>query len=190
MKRRNWGAEEKMAIVLEGLKGNRSVAELCREHQISQALYYRWRDKFLEAGKKGLVNGAGDEDVYRAEIERLQKITGKQAIKNRDFKKSGRVIREKVRAVEGLKDEGYSVKEACCALDISRSGYYASKGSKAQKDGIFAMKDKELKKKMEEIKEEHVFRGHRRVWAWLRHREKIFENQIKCVLTKGSQYRL
>ncbi|MGC8926441.1 MAG: transposase, partial [Myxococcota bacterium] len=75
MKRRNWGAEEKMAIVLEGLKGNRSVAELCREHQISQALYYRWRDKFLEAGKKGLVNGAGDEDVYRAEIERLQKIT-------------------------------------------------------------------------------------------------------------------
>ncbi len=33
------------------------VAEICREHQISQALYYRWRDRFLEAGQKGLSNG-------------------------------------------------------------------------------------------------------------------------------------
>ena len=88
MKRRNWSIEEKQAIVLEGLKGTRSVAEICRQHQISQTLYYRWRDKFLEGGKKTLVNGSGDDKVYRAEIERLQRIIGKQTIQIEILKKS------------------------------------------------------------------------------------------------------
>ena len=69
MKPRRWTADEKFAIVLEGLKEKKSVAEICREHQISESLYYRWRDKFLEAGKKGLVNGASDDNVYKAKIE-------------------------------------------------------------------------------------------------------------------------
>ncbi|MCX7913109.1 MAG: transposase [Thermodesulfovibrionales bacterium] len=47
MKQRRWTVKEKMAIVLEGIKGSSSVVELCREHRISQALYYRLRDKFL-----------------------------------------------------------------------------------------------------------------------------------------------
>lgn len=88
MKRRNWSIEEKQAIVLEGLKGTRSVAEICRQHQISQTLYYRWRDKFLEGGKKALVNGSGDDKVYQAEIERLQRIIGKQTIQIEILKKS------------------------------------------------------------------------------------------------------
>ncbi len=81
---------------MEGFKEKRSVAEICREHQIRQTLYYRWRDKFLEAGKKGLVNGASDDHGYKAEIERLQKIIGKQAIqieilkKRRSFSGEGR----------------------------------------------------------------------------------------------------
>lgn len=88
MKRRNWSIEEKQAIVLEGLKGTRSVAEICRQHQISQTLYYRWRDKFLEGGKKALLNGAGDDKAYQAEIERLQRIIGKQTIQIEILKKS------------------------------------------------------------------------------------------------------
>jgi len=88
MKRRNWTAEEKLAIVLEGLKEKRPMAAICREHQISQALYYRWRDRFLESGKKGLVSGAGDDNVYKAEIEKLQKIIGKQAIQIEILKKT------------------------------------------------------------------------------------------------------
>jgi transposase-like protein len=47
MKRRKWTPEEKMNIVLTGLKGDVSVAELCRRYNISQTLYYRWRDTFL-----------------------------------------------------------------------------------------------------------------------------------------------
>ena len=73
---------------MEGLKEKRSVAEICREHKISQTLYYRWRDKFLEASKKGLVNGASDGNAYKAEIEKLQKIIGKQAIQIEILKKT------------------------------------------------------------------------------------------------------
>ncbi len=88
MKQRKWTAEEKLGIVMEGLKERRSVSEICREHQISQTLYYRWRDKFLEAGKRGLVNGVSNDDVYKAEIEQLQKIIGKQAIQIEILKKT------------------------------------------------------------------------------------------------------
>jgi len=52
MKPRKWTADEKLANVLEVLREKKSIAEICREHQISESLYYRWRDKFLEAGKK------------------------------------------------------------------------------------------------------------------------------------------
>ena len=88
MKARKWKVDEKLAIVREGLKERKSVAEICREHKISQTLYYRWRDKFLEGGKKALGNGGGDESVYKAEIEKLQKIIGKQAIQIEILKKT------------------------------------------------------------------------------------------------------
>lgn len=64
---------------MEGLKEKRSVADICREHKISQTLYYRWRDKFLEGGRKGLCGAAGGENFHKAEIEKLQKIIGKRA---------------------------------------------------------------------------------------------------------------
>jgi transposase-like protein len=66
MKQRKWTGDEKLAIVMEGLKEKSSVADICWEHKISQTLYYRWRDRFLEAGKTGLVNGASDDSAYRA----------------------------------------------------------------------------------------------------------------------------
>jgi len=55
--RRQFSAEEKIRIVLEGLRGEDSIAELCRREGIVQNLYYRWSKDFLEAGKKRL---AGD----------------------------------------------------------------------------------------------------------------------------------
>ena len=55
--RRKFSSEEKIRIVLEGLRGESSIAELCRKEGINQNLYYRWSKEFLEAGKKRL---AGD----------------------------------------------------------------------------------------------------------------------------------
>ena len=50
--RRHFSAEEKIRVVLEGLRGEDSIAELCRREGIVQNLYYRWSKDFLEAGKK------------------------------------------------------------------------------------------------------------------------------------------
>jgi len=55
--RKQYSAEEKIRIVLDGLRGEESVAELCRREGISQGIYYKWSKDFLEAGKKRL---AGD----------------------------------------------------------------------------------------------------------------------------------
>jgi transposase len=52
--RRKFSAEEKIRIVLEGLRGEYSIAELCRREGIAQGLYYTWSKDFLEAGKKRL----------------------------------------------------------------------------------------------------------------------------------------
>jgi transposase-like protein len=92
MKQRKWTAEEKLAIVLEGLKEKRTVADICRDHKISQTLYYRWRDKFLEGGKKALINIRIDDNHYKTEIENLQKIIGKQAIQIEILKKTEELL--------------------------------------------------------------------------------------------------
>jgi transposase len=93
MKLRKWSPEEKMAIVLEGIKGQKSIAEICREHQISQNLFYRWRDRFLEGGQKGLGPGTRDEaKALQVEIEKLQKIIGRQTIAIESLKKTQDLI--------------------------------------------------------------------------------------------------
>jgi hypothetical protein len=56
--RRHHSAEEKICIVLEGPRGEDSIAELCRKEGINQNLYYRWSKEFLEAGKKRLAGAA------------------------------------------------------------------------------------------------------------------------------------
>jgi transposase len=58
-KYRSWTAKQKLEIVLAGLKGDRSVRDVCREHGISETLYYGWRDKLFEAGREAL---AGKEE--------------------------------------------------------------------------------------------------------------------------------
>jgi transposase len=59
--RRHHSAEEKIRIVLEGLRGENSIAELCRKEGINQNLYYRWSKEFLEAGKKRLAGDTARE---------------------------------------------------------------------------------------------------------------------------------
>src|SRR5207342_3796868 len=59
--RRHHSAEEKIRIVLEGLRGEVSIAELCRKEGINQNLYYRWLKEFLEAGKKRLAGDTARE---------------------------------------------------------------------------------------------------------------------------------
>jgi transposase-like protein len=65
---RTWTVAQKLEIVLAGLRGDRSVAEVCREHQISETLFYSWREKLLEGGAERL---AGKEE--RTELVELRR---------------------------------------------------------------------------------------------------------------------
>src|SRR3979411_3010271 len=83
--RKHDGAEEKIRIVLEGLRGEDSIAELCRKEGINQNLYYRWSKEFLEAGKKRLARATGREE---AEARQLKETLAEVLIENRLLKKS------------------------------------------------------------------------------------------------------
>jgi transposase len=92
--RRQFSAEEKIRIVLQGLRGEDSIAELCRRERISQNLYYRWSKEFLEAGKKRLAGDtardATSEEVrtLRREAGALKEVVADLTLENRLLKKS------------------------------------------------------------------------------------------------------
>lgn len=92
--RKNYNAEEKIRIVLEGLRGESSIAELCRREGINQNLYYSWSKTFLEAGKKRLagdtVREATSSEVkeLRSESVQLKELLAESMLENRLLKKS------------------------------------------------------------------------------------------------------
>jgi transposase len=92
--RRKFSAEEKIRVVLEGLRGEESIAELCRREGIVQNLYYRWSKDFLEAGKKRLAGdtarAATSDEVkdLRRESHALKEVVAELTLENRLLKKS------------------------------------------------------------------------------------------------------
>ena len=92
--RRHFSAEEKIRVVLEGLRGEESIAELCRREGIVQNLYYRWSKEFLEAGKKRLAGdtarAATSDEVkdLRREASALKEVVAELTLENRLLKKS------------------------------------------------------------------------------------------------------
>lgn len=92
--RKHYSAEEKIRIVLEGLRGEDSIAELCRREGINANLYYRWSKEFLEAGKKRLAGDttreATSDEVknLRANGSALKETLAELLMENRLLKKS------------------------------------------------------------------------------------------------------
>jgi transposase len=92
--RRKYSGEEKIRIVVEGLRGEESIAALCRREGISQSLYYKWSKEFLEAGKARLVGdtkrqaSSREVEELRQENEQLKQLVAELALKNRVLKKS------------------------------------------------------------------------------------------------------
>lgn len=92
--RRQFSAEEKIRIVLEGLRGDDSIAELCRKEGIAQSLYYTWSKEFMEAGKKRLAGdtarSATTDEVkgLRREARELKEVVAEQTLELRLLKKS------------------------------------------------------------------------------------------------------
>jgi len=92
--RRHYSAEEKIRIVLEGLRGEDSIAELCRREGINSNVYYRWSKEFLEAGKKRLSGDTAREATsdevkqLRTEATALKETVAELLMENRLLKKS------------------------------------------------------------------------------------------------------
>ncbi len=92
--RRQYSSEEKIRIVLEGLRGEQSIAELCRREKIAESLYYAWSKEFLEAGKKRLSGDTSREATsdevkqLRREASELKEALAETLLENRLLKKS------------------------------------------------------------------------------------------------------
>jgi len=92
--RRHFSAEDKIRIVLDGLRGDDSIAELCRKEGITQSLYYVWSKEFLEAGKRRLAGdtarAATTDEVkaLRREAGALKECVADLTLENRLLKKS------------------------------------------------------------------------------------------------------
>ena len=92
--RRHFSAEDKIRIVLEGLRGDDSIAELCRCEGIAQSLYYTWSKEFMEAGKRRLAGdtarAATTDEVkgLRREARDLKECVADLTLENRLLKKS------------------------------------------------------------------------------------------------------
>ena len=92
--RKKYNSEEKIRIVLEGMRGEESISAICRREGISPNLYYRWSKDFLEAGKKRLngdtVREANSHEVneLKSENEQLKQLVAELSLKYRVLKKS------------------------------------------------------------------------------------------------------
>jgi transposase len=92
--RKHYSAEEKIRVVLDGLRGESSIAELCRREGIAEGLYYSWSKEFLEAGKRRLAGdtarAATSSEVtdLRREARTLKEVVAEQALELRLLKKS------------------------------------------------------------------------------------------------------
>jgi transposase-like protein len=95
--RRIYNSEEKIRIILEGLRGEDAIAEICRREGIHPSQYYKWSKEFLEAGKKRLNGDMAREATstevkdLREENEALKQLVAELSLKNRMLKKAQRV---------------------------------------------------------------------------------------------------
>ena len=91
---RHYSAEEKIRVVLAGLRGEESIASLCRQEGISESLYYSWSKEFLEAGKKRLAGDTARQATspevkdLRSESAALKEVVAELTLENRLLKKS------------------------------------------------------------------------------------------------------
>ena len=92
--RKQYSAEEKIRIILDGLRGEESVAALCRREGIDESLYYSWSKEFLEAGKKRLAGDTGCQATsgevkdLKREMRDMKELVAELSLENRLLKKS------------------------------------------------------------------------------------------------------
>jgi transposase len=86
-----WTADKRYQIVKEALSQKEPIGQIARRHQVSEALIYRWREKFFDGGKAALAfegrSGSGEKAALERQVEELQKLIGEQAVEIRFLKR-------------------------------------------------------------------------------------------------------
>ena len=139
--RRHFSAEEKIRIVLDGLRGEDSIAELCRKEGIAQNLYYRWSKEFLEAGKKRLAGDTAREatsdevKTLRAEARQLKEALAEVTLENRLLRRrrdrgcGGYRMRyaasEKLEIIRAVETSHLPVRRTLDKIGIRKTTFYA-----------------------------------------------------------------
>nr|WP_170429869.1 IS3 family transposase [Ruegeria arenilitoris] len=138
--RKHYSAEEKIRVVLAGLRGEESIAALCRREGIAESLYYSWSKEFLEAGKNRLAGDTARQATspqvkeLRSESAALKEVVAELTLENRLLKKKhdrgwgGRRMRypasEKLEIIRTVEASHLSVKQTLAMLGIPSSTYY------------------------------------------------------------------
>ena len=92
-KRRTFSAQFKVETVIEGLRGEKSVGQICRERQIAESLFYNWRDAFLERGASVFDEQRSKQEDEQAErVAERERLAGKQALEIEILKKAGSLL--------------------------------------------------------------------------------------------------
>lgn len=89
-RRRRWTAKAKVAVVLEGAKGQELIAEVCRRHGITQSMYYEWQEAMLKAAEEGLTHGGrtGREAELEKQLRQAQRAIGRLTMENELYQKN------------------------------------------------------------------------------------------------------
>lgn len=91
--RRNFTAQFKLETVLDGLRGEKTVAQICRERDITESLYYKWRDTFFERANDIFADQRGAQgDEASERVAELERLAGKQALEIEILKKAGSLL--------------------------------------------------------------------------------------------------
>ncbi|WP_408885677.1 IS3 family transposase [Kozakia baliensis] len=137
--RRQYSAEEKIRIVLDGLRGESSIAELCRREGIAESLYYSWSKEFLEAGKKRLAGDTarnattGEVRHLRDEARALKEVVAEQTLELRLLKKHDRgwgrprmryEASEKLEIIRLVEQSALSVRQVLEKIGVPRSTFH------------------------------------------------------------------
>src|ERR1700678_2065124 len=138
--RRQYSAEEKIRIVLEGLRGEENISELCRREGIAASMYYGWSKEFLEAGKRRLAGDtaraatSGEVKDLRRETSALKEVVADLTLENRLLKKSnnrgggGRARRysapERAEIIRLVEQSPLPAKRTLDKLGVPRATFY------------------------------------------------------------------
>ena len=95
MSQARYTPEQKFNIVLESLRGDRSISEICRDYGISQSLFYKWRDKSFAGAKSSLSSPKKVYKAYEAELRELKQVIGELTIENQILKKTQKLLGQK-----------------------------------------------------------------------------------------------